>query len=189
MTSKQIAFKKATEAVAGVGAAFGGLLLNIQPPDGIASGFAVGFASALSVLIFLAISVIADLVTNKRKYRIIFLIISLPLILGTVLSGLSYEGIYSRNTVSFPDAHGRKIIISQTMTPLATEQLAKNPRTPAQLLLDAGGIDAREKIWQRDSLVNTTINLNNAYILFSVLLSAAVFSVLEGFAPSKRDNP
>ena len=188
MTPQVQALKRACEAVAAVTSAFGGFLLKIQPPEGTAPHFAVGFAAALSTCVFLVMSILADLLVVRKKYQVIFLALTIPLLSCTIVSGLRYEEFFARNTIPFPPNSEDRVVISNQMTPRGSEIYKSGGQSYSEILF-LGGMTSREAIWTRGSIIDTVIQLNNLYIFFSVFLSASVFCLLEGVVPTKSPIP
>jgi hypothetical protein len=186
MIPKLKALKKAGTYAAGVAASFGGFLLNAQPPEGVVSGFSIGFPSAICVMICLAISVIADMWIGKKGYRSIFLGLAIALMTATIVIGLRYQTIFAADTIRFPDDRSEtRVVIGSTLTDSGRKLLLQPAKPVAAILADAGGVSDREILWTRSSITDAVIKLNQLYIAFAILLSSSVFCLLEGLLPGK----
>jgi energy-coupling factor transporter transmembrane protein EcfT len=178
--------EQASKAVAAVFSGFGGFLLNVQPPEGVVKSFTIGFASAVSALLFLLISVVSQRYA-ARRYKTIFLFLCVALILVVIVAGLRYQNMYQRMTLDIPAASGHeKIIIGTELTTAASDAQKKNGEPLPQLLLDFGGKNQRERVWPRPSISAATLALNNAFTLLSVSLAAAVFCIVDFLVPRKQ---
>lgn len=185
MNEVQGLIKRAGQAVVAVFAGFGGFVLNVQPPEGVVKGFTIGFASTLSALLFLIISVFSLRYASDR-YRRIFAALSVVLILAVAASGFLYQNTYSALTLDLPSVKGKERIITGTeLTPAASEALTKTNEPLPQLLLDFGGKDARERVWTRDSIRTATLTLNNRFVALAVSIAAASFCISEAVFPTK----
>ena len=184
MNNVQVLIRRAGKAVAAVFAGFGGFVLNVQPPEGIVKGFTIGFASTLSALLFLVISIFSQRYA-WNQYRRIFTTLSLLFTLIVVLVGFLYQSTYSALTLDLPSANGtEKIIIGTELTHIAREALAKTNEPLPQLLLDFGGKGARERVWTRESIRAATLMLNDRFIALAVSIAAAIFCVAEVLFPA-----
>ena len=185
MNDIQGLIKRAGEAVAAVFAGFSGFVLNVQPPEGVLNGFTIGFASTLSALLFLVISVFSQRYASDQ-YRRIFAVLSIFLVIVVAVMGFTYQDAFSRLTLDMPSATGtEKIIIGTEITPQAKDDLSKTHEPLSQLLLDFGGKNARERVWTRESIRASTTKLNNGYIALAVSIAAAVFCIAEALVPTK----
>ena len=175
---------RAGKAVAAVFSGFGGFLFNVQPPEGVLKGFTVGFATAISALLFLVISVFVQAKIGK-KYRNVLLILSLALVAGAVITGLQYQNTFSSLTVDFPGHSGvEKVVIGDQLTSRAAAHEAETGEPVSALLLDFGGKDHREQVWTRESVNKAKVRLSNSYLRMSVFIAAAVFCMAELLFPS-----
>lgn len=180
--------KRAGKAVAAVFAAFGGFLTQTQPPEGVLKGFSVGFASTLSALLFLVISVIAK-EKFPQKHRRLFIIFSGLLVLGVAITGLGYQRSFAQLTLPLPTKSGtERIVIGTALTPAAASQLQKPGESLTQLVLDFGGKDNRELVWTRNSINASILKLNNNYIALAVFVAAAVFCLAEVLFPARTSE-
>lgn len=185
MSDIQGLVKRAGEAVVAVFSGFGGFVLNVQPPEGVLKGFTIGFASALSALVFLMISVFSQRYASDQ-YRRIFAALSVLLVVAVAVTGFRYQSMFAQLTLDLPSVKGtEKIITGTELTPLAQDDLAKTHEPLPQLLLDFGGKNARERVWTRESIRASTLRLNNGYIALAVLIAAAVFCIAEALFPTK----
>lgn len=183
MNDIQALIKRAGQAVVAVFSGFGGFVFNVQPPQGVLKGFTVGFASTISALLFLLISIFSQRYASDQ-YRRIFAGLSILLIVVVAIIGFAYQNTFARLTLDLPSVTGtEKIIIGTDLTPLAKEYLAREPLS--QVLLDLGGKNARERVWTRDSIRAATLELNNWYIALAVSIAAAVFCIAEALFPTK----
>ena len=188
MTPNIKILKKASEAVAAVAASFGGFLLHIQPPESTAPNFALGFAAALSTTVFLAVSILADLLVDRKRYQITFLGIAVPLLICTMVSGFWYSESYARSTIPFPKSTSSERVIIGNLTDYGKGIVSEKGETYTQILFESGGLQYKEKIWTRDSILEAVIHLNDLYVYFSVFLSASIFCLLEGLTTARTPN-
>jgi hypothetical protein len=172
-------WKTAVAVVASLFAAFSGFLLNMQPPEQAANGFAVGFASFIATIIFLVVSVLAKKRLRDRL-RMFFLAAAMALTVVAVMAGLSYQQKLVVTTFYYPDETGSRYIKGKDLTPRAQKIQASSSRTEAQLVADFGGIPNRELVWSRASLDEAKVALSNSYMLFVITLCAAVFFLVQG---------
>lgn len=178
--------KQASKAVAAVFSGFGGFLLNVQPPEGVVKSFTIGFASAVSALLFLLISVVSQRYA-ARRYKTIFLFLCIALIIVVIVVGLRYQSMFERMTLDIPAVSGHeKIIIGTELTPAASQAQKMSGEPLPQLLLDFGGKSQRERVWPRTSISAATLALNNAFTLLSVCLAATVFCIVDFLFPRKQ---
>ena len=185
MNNVQAVIKQGGQAAAAVFSGFGGFLLNVQPPEGVLKAFTIGFASTLSALLFLVISVLSRRYASER-YRGIFVALAVGFVVIVAIAGFRYQSMFARLTLDLPSGEGsEKIIVGTVMTPKASEDLAKSPEPLSQLVLDFGGKGAKERVWTRDSIDAATLELNNGYIFFAVSIAAAVFCITESLFPTK----
>ncbi len=186
MNNTESVIKQGGQAVAAVFSGFGGFVLNVQPPEGVLKAFTIGFASTLSALLFLVISIFSQRYASER-YRHIFVALSVALIIVVAITGFRYQDMFARLTLDLPSVNGtEKIIIGTDLTSQAREGLTRTGEPLSQLVLDFGGKDARERVWTRASIRAATLTLNNGYILLSVSVAAAVFCIAEALLPTKR---
>jgi hypothetical protein len=180
--------KRAGEAVVAVFSAFGGFVLNAQPPEGVLKGFTIGFASTLSALVFLIISVFSQRFASDR-YRSIFTALAVLMIIAAAVTGFRYQSMFSALTLDIPSVNKtEKIVIGTDLTQEAKDDLAETHEPLSQLLLDFGGKDSRERVWPRDSIRAATLRLNNGYIALAVSIAAAVFCIAEALFPTKPSS-
>ena len=188
MNDIQSMIKRASQAVVAVFSGFGGFVFSVQPPEGVLKGFTVGFASTLSALLFLMISVFSQRYASEQ-YRRIFTTLSGLLIILVAVTGFLYQNMFARLTLDLPSvARTEKIIIGTELTPPAKDNLEKTHDPLPQLLLDFGGKNAVERVWTRDSIRASTLKLNDGYIAFAVSIAAAVFCIAEALFPTKQSD-
>jgi hypothetical protein len=179
---------KAGKAVAAVFSGFGGFLLNVQPPEGVLKGFTIGFATAISTLVFLVLSLFVPTM-DRKKYRRIALSVTLMLFVGFVITGLEYQDMFSQLTLDFPERSGmEKLVIGDQMTPRAAVRERETPEPLTTLLLDFGGKTHREDVWTRESINKAKVRLSNGYLRMSVFIAATIFCLGELLFPSKKQK-
>ena len=185
MSDVQDLVKRASQAVVAVFSGFSGFVLNVQPPEGVLRGFTIGFASTLSALLFLMISVFSQRYASDQYSRI-FSALSVFLIIAVAVMGFLYQNMFAGLTLELPSVTGtEKIIIGTELTQLAKDNLAKTHEPLPQLLLDFGGKNAREMVWTRESIRAAMLKLNNGYIALAVSIAAAVFCIAESLFPTQ----
>lgn len=186
MNNVEKAIKLGGQAAAGVFSGFGGFLLNVQPPEGVLKTFTIGFASTLSALLFLLISLLSRRYASGR-YRGIFVVLSVVLVAVVAVAGFRYQSMFARLTLDLPSGKGtEKIIIGTEFTPIAGQKEKESGEPLSQLVLDFGGKSERERIWTRASLDVATLELNNGYVLLAVSVAATIFCLAEALFPTKE---
>jgi hypothetical protein len=170
--------KRSAAAVGAVFASFSGFLLHAQPPEQALSGFAVGFASTISSLLFLTISVIADRLVPASR-RKIFTVLSFFLMLVATGAGVTYQRRFVERTFDCPALTADKLIRGAELTDIAQTALKTEPRSECDLLLDFGGLQEKELVWTRHSLDEGRLLLSQWYLVLAVSVAGAVFSVAE----------
>jgi len=180
---------RAGKAVAAVFSGFGGFLLNVQPPEGVLKGFTVGFATTLSALVFLLLSVLVQWKIHN-KYRLVLLVLTIVLGTGVVFTGLHYQSAFGMLTLDLPTQSGsEKIVIGDQLTPHAAARQSQTGESLSRLLLDFGGKSHREDVWTRESINKARVLLSNGYLKMSVFISASIFCFAELLFPSAVKKP
>jgi hypothetical protein len=175
----------AIQAVVSVFAAFGGLVVNIQPPEEAYRGFSIGFAGVLSALVLLLLSAVGRQAADSVPYNRICLVLGALLIAGVGVTGTMYQNLVLTRTVDMPSVNGgkaEKVAIGTDFTPAAKTWVGEHPCSIKEpyscsnkYLFVHFGEDARELVWTRDSILASVEMLNNLYLAFAVLMSSAVF--------------
>jgi hypothetical protein len=183
------AWARALQAVASVFAAFGGFVVNIQPPEEAYLGYSIALAGVLSALLLLLLSAVGRSVANFVTYRRVCLILGAALIVGVGAAGVSYQNVVLVRTLDIPGANGSKpakVIIGTELTPAARKWVQDNPCSlempfscSNRSLFMHFGLDAKELVWTRESILESVRILNDLYLTFAVLLSSSTFVLCE----------
>jgi hypothetical protein len=178
-------FGRAVQAVVSVFAAFGGFLMNIQPPEEAYRGFSIAFAGVLSALFLLVLSAAGRESANSKLYRRTCLFLGALLIVGVGVTGVSYQNLVLVRTVDMPGVNGskpQKVAIGTELTQATRAWVEEHPcsiKEPyscsSKALFIHFGEDARELVWTRESILQTVKMLNDLYLAFAVLMSGSVF--------------
>ena len=175
MPTRQILLK-AVGIIGFVLSAFGGFLLGIAPPAEADAWRAVGYSSFFVLVILLYISVLSR--TRWRKSsRDRWLAVSALFFLIAVYSAVKYEDRLERLTFWYPPDHPRDRYVAGTVfTPLGQKYANLDP---GKAVFEFG-LENREELWTRDSILHSRHLLKVNYVVLVVSLAATIFCLTEG---------
>lgn len=177
------------EFVAALGAAFGGFLLNIAPPDETGVKFAVGIGSFLMLVAFLFVATLTqrDPKPENRKYWYMVAAVATGLF---VVSALVYRHNFERLTFLFPPADEDQVryVNGTEFTTAGQAERDKAPNSNRAELLDKFGENRRQAVWTQSSIdrANTVLVVN--YVVVVVTITLALLCLIEGIL-HRANNP
>ncbi len=111
------------------------------------------------------------------------------LIVGVGAAGISYQYVGLVRTLDLAGVNGgksEKVIIGTELTPAARKWVQDNPCSldkpfscSNRSLFMHFGLDAKELVWTRESILESVRILNDLYLAFAVLLSSSTFVLCE----------
>lgn len=179
---------RAVQVVSFLFAAFGHFLINIAPPQEGGISFAVGFASLLSLGVFLFLTAISKNLP-KRKFKRHWIIAAAIALAIAFVSMPFYYNNFIKYTFRYPYEHSKAIYFKgDEFTQQAGEYLQENPDISIQTLLeDKGGLEKISLIWTEDSIRKAKLIVTVNYIVLVLSLATAISCLMEGIInPPKR---
>ena len=182
---------KAIQVVTFLFSAFSGFLGNIAPPEEAGAGFAVGFASILSLCVLLFVSYLAHIKLTAKRFRNIVLVAAAILIVVGIVSGLMYNANLNALTVGLPpEAPEARHVVGTEFTDFGKAQRDKNPSASlATFIYDNGGAEALNRLWKQDSLNRAKQVLLVNYVILVLSIAGAVFFLAEGLLAAGAGKP
>ena len=172
---------KGLEFVAAVGAAFGGFLFNIAPPDETGVKFAVGISSFLMLLIFLFIATLTPGEPKPENRKCWYFVAAVATVLF-IASAFVYRYNFERLTLVYPPADEGQIryVNGTELTPEGKAARDSKPNISRAELLDEFGENRRHAVWTQSSIdrANTTLVVN--YVMVVLTITLALLCLIEG---------
>ncbi len=173
---------KAISIISILFAAFGGIIIQIQPP-GI-SGIESGFIATFSALVILLI--IAGVTSHKKvKMRGIWIVSSIISFSCFIIFSIFYFQYKHDYVVNFPQGSDDYYIVGDSLDYsglIIREYLITNsiPINNISYIENGEGPENINNIWTKVSIDKISNNLNIKYVLVMVFLSISIFSIIEG---------
>jgi hypothetical protein len=171
---------RAVQGVTFLFAAFSGFLRGIAPPEETGSGFAVGVASLLSLCVLLLLSSRSRNRKPTAKERRLWLSMAGSLTVVAVGAALTYYYNTNRLTFGYPadNPHGWYVAGTEYLAPAAT--LARQAQlSPAKVVAEFGGLPNTYLVWRKESIDRARLILVTNYLVFTLSIAGAVFSLVE----------
>lgn len=192
MANKQL-LSKAISVVGILLAAFGSVLVKVQPPGEGPQQIAglVGSFSALAIL--LLISGLASLL-KKGPIKFIWTILGLAGLCGFIIMTFTYGSSKNRYIIGLPPNSATHYhIVGDVLSDSGKafkERLKQQgyPTDNANLVFNSGGPGYIKIIWSEDAVNRVTDLLVRQYTLLMIFLSVAIFSITEGVFYKQKDG-
>ena len=182
----QTILTRAVEIVMFLFAAFGHFLHNAAPPSEGGVGFAVGFASFLSLTVLLFVSALSKS-RNRVRHRKRWLMAAAVFLLITLGAAPLYQMTYNRHTFRYPENSTQVYVRGTELTSEAQQHLQANPGISVQTLVaDFGGLPERTAVWTAAARERAELVLTVTYLVLVLSLATTIFSLTEGVLSAKE---
>jgi hypothetical protein len=176
----QAILARAAQGVIFLFAAFSGFLKGVAPPEETGSGFAVGVASFLSLCVLLLLSGRSQNRKDTAKERRLWFSLAGTLTLVAAGAALTYYHNTNRLTFGYPPDNPNHWYVAGTeyLAPAAT--LARQAQlSPAKVVAQFGGLPNTYLVWRKESIDRARLILVTNYLVFTLSIAGAVFSLVE----------
>jgi hypothetical protein len=169
-------------------AMFGGFLEKVAPPEEANASFALGLGSFMTLVVLLAISVLARRRFSARR-RSVWIAVAGVLAVVALAAGLLYQRQLGRLTFFYPPqgAEAERLVRGTRYTPSA-QRLADQGVEPGRILASFGP-ENFSRVWPQEAVEDAKTILTVNYLLLVLSLAGAVFALVEVYLAAQAAEP